>query len=294
MNKRLLGIAAMLVVIFLSACQKELSIEDGTGTTTLGSFRAKINGVQWEADSIKTALIQGGVIVLYGSSRDNKSMLLRVADSGVHNYTLHTQSMTNVGVYTDSAVSALAFATNQWSVAGSYGNLNVTSIDTVHKTISGTFSMKVYRQMDSLQRTITEGVFANIPYTASVPPPAATDSFMVKINGIDFVYNQLVGISAFGKISISFSMGAAPTVGITVPDTAVPGSHPFDILNYIGQYNPSTTVFLGADTGTITILEHNLVTKRIRGNFNFLANTVFTHLPPSAQLSQGYFSVKYN
>ncbi|HSN61324.1 MAG TPA: DUF6252 family protein [Ferruginibacter sp.] len=301
MIKNLLGLMVVVSVIAFSACQKELSDPNGTvpvtptvpGTGT-GNFSAKIDGVQWVANNIKTATRQGGVLVLYGSASDKKSMILRVADSGVHNYSLHTTSASNVGAYTDSAISPNSFATNQWGAAGNYGNLNVSSIDTVNKTISGTFNMKVYRQFDNLQRDITGGVFTNIPYSTSPPPLSGTDSFRVKIAGVSFTYNLLIGYSAFGNISVSASQGAAPTVGITVPDNVTPGAYPFDIFTHIGQYNPSSSVFLGADTGTVTILEHNTVTKRIRGNFHFLANTVFTHLPPNVQLTEGYFSVKYN
>ena len=296
MIKHLLGIIAIFSIFAFSACQKEITSENGTNPTpgTQGNFRAKIDGVQWVANNIKTATRQGGVLVLYGSASDKKSILIRVADSGVHNYSLHTSSASNAGVYTDSAISPNGFATNQWNVEGNYGNLNVTSIDTVNKTISGTFSMQVYRQFDSLQRTITEGVFTNISYSTEPPPLSGTDSFRVKVAGVPFTYNILGGFSAFGRISVTASQGAAPSVGITVPDTAIPGTYAFDVFTNIGQYNPSSTVFLGADTGSVTILEHNTLTKRIRGNFHFLANTVFTNLPPNVQLTEGYFSVKYN
>jgi hypothetical protein len=298
MLKQLSGIVVIVSVILFSACQKEIFSETGTSNppppVVQGSFFAKIGSVQWVANNITSATRQGGVLVLYGSATDKKSMLLRVADSGVHNYSLHSGSISNVAVFTDSATSPNAFASNQWAVAGNYGNLNVTSIDTVNKTISGTFNMQVYRQMDSQQRTITEGVFTNISYSTAPPPLSGTDSFRVKVAGIDFTYNLLTGISVFGRISVSASQGAAPTVGITVPDNVTVGTYPFDVFTNIGQYNPSASVFLGADSGSVTILEHNTVTKRIRGNFHFLANTVFTHLPPNVQLTAGYFSVKYN
>jgi len=294
MIKRLAGFITVLSIIIFSACQKEITAEDGTLPVAQGSFRAKINGVQWEANSIKAASRDGGVIVLYGLNTDKKSILLRVADSGVHNYALHSESMSNVGIFIDSAVSPFAFTTNQWNVQGNYGNLNITSIDAAKKTMSGTFSLQVFKALDSTQRTITEGVFTNIPYATQPPAPSATDSFRVKINGVNFSYNLLVGIKAFGKINVSASQGAAPTVGLSLPDTITVGKRSFDLFDLIGQYNPSTSVFLAADTGSVTILEHNTVTKRIRGNFHFLANTVLTHLPPNVQLTEGYFSIKYN
>jgi Family of unknown function (DUF6252) len=291
------GLACLLVVVsvvIFSACQKEITPEDGPVSVTQGAFRAKINGVQWDANGIKTASRQDGVIVLYGTNTDKKSILLRVADSGVHNYSLHSASMSNVGVFTDSAVSPIAFTSNQWNVPGNYGNLTITSIDTVNKTMSGTFSMQVFKSIDSTQRTISDGVFTNIVYSTQPPAPSATDSFRVKVAGVNFSYNLLAGIKAFGRINISASQGSAPTVGLSLPDTISVGQYSFNVFDYIGQYNPSTSVFLAADTGSVTILEHNIVSKRIRGNFHFLANTVFTHLPPNVPLTEGYFSIKYN
>ena len=294
MKKHLAGFLVLVSILIFSACQKEISPEVGTAPIASGSFKAKINGVQWEANSIKTATMQDGVIVLYGLNTDKKSILLRVADSGVHNYAFHSESMSNAGLFIDSAVSPFAFTTNQWDVEGNYGNLNITSIDTVRKTMSGTFSMQVYKNFDDTQRTITEGSFTKIVYTTQPPALSNTDSFRVKIAGLNFSYNLLTGINVFGRINVAASQGVAPAVGLSLPDTIKVGQHSFDSFDHIGQYNPSASLFLAADTGSVTILEHNIVTKRIRGNFHFLANTAFTHLPPNINLTEGYFSVKYN
>ena len=294
MKKHLAGFLVLVSILIFSACQKEISPEVGTAPIASGSFKAKINGVQWEANSIKTATMQDGVIVLYGLNTDKKSILLRVADSGVHNYAFHSESMSNAGLFIDSAVSPFAFTTNQWDVEGNYGNLNITSIDTVRKTMSGTFSMQVYKNFDDTQRTITEGSFTKIVYTTQPPALSNTDSFRVKIAGLNFSYNLLTGINVFGRINVAASQGVAPAVGLSLPDTIKVGQHSFDSFDHIGQYNPTASLFLAADTGSVTILEHNIVTKRIRGNFHFLANTAFTHLPPNINLTEGYFSVKYN
>lgn len=294
MKKHLAGFLVLVSILIFSACQKEISPEVGTAPIASGSFKAKINGVQWEANSIKTATMQDGVIVLYGLNTDKKSILLRVADSGVHNYAFHSESMSNAGLFIDSAVSPFAFTTNQWDVEGNYGNLNITSIDTVRKTMSGTFSMQVYKNFDDTQRTITEGSFTKIVYTTQPPALSNTDSFRVKIAGLNFSYNLLTGINVFGRINVAASQGVAPAVGLSLPDTIKVGQHSFDSFDLIGQYNPTASLFLAADTGSVTILEHNIVTKRIRGNFHFLANTAFTHLPPNINLTEGYFSVKYN
>ncbi|MEP6676081.1 MAG: DUF6252 family protein [Ferruginibacter sp.] len=299
------GLILSSLFVFYS-CQKELSYNPGTsgtgtggGTTppaSTGTFKAKIDGVQWEANVIKTASIQAGVIAVYGYSSDRKNMILRVADSGVHNYTFNVNSASNAGAYTDSAVNNFAFVTNQWSDNADHGTMNVTKIDVVNKLISGTFTMDVKQAISGLSRNITEGVFTDISYATTLPPPSSTDTFRVKVDGVDFNYSVLFGYSGLGTISISASgaSGNPPTVAVTVPSVVVPGNYAFDLINYSGQYNTSSTTFLGADTGHVQIIEHDIANKRIRGNFNFRAAPLFgTGTTPNFQLTQGYFSVKY-
>lgn len=304
MKKFILSVLALVSIIGYYGCQKELSFDSsGTGTgggtgggggTTTGSFKAKINGTQWEANNIKSATIQNGVIVVYGSSTDKKSILLRVADRGVATYQFHDTSMSDVAAYVDSTFNPNAFATNQWQNSSNHGTMSITKIDTTRKLISGTFNINVKQQLTNTDRTITEGVFTDISYTTTPPPLNSTDTFKVKIDGVDFNYNLLVGISTFGMVSVSASAngGTGPTVGITMPSTVVPGNYAFDLFTYVGQYNPNSTTFLQADTGHVQVLEHNTLTKRIRGNFNFFAKPL-TGATPTAQLTQGYFSVKY-
>jgi hypothetical protein len=309
-NRILIAVAA--IALFMS-CQKEIDFTDPitppgpvdtTGTPPVitppantGTFTAVIDGTPFTADMIRTAHIEAGVIVLLGMNSSKKSMLIRVADSGVHSYILPTETISNVGTFTDSTITPIAaFTTNSWATAGSYGNLNITSIDTVNKKMSGTFNMKVYRAVGDLQRNITTGVFTDITYTtvADVPPPNSTDSFRVKIDGVNFNYTTLTGFDLFGMINLSASnSGGYPTVGISVPSTVTPGTHAFSIASYVGLYNISSSLMSAADTGSVTILEHNTATKRIRGNFHFLANKAFTNDPPDYQLTEGYFSVKY-
>src|SRR5687767_1603755 len=111
--RKLFVIAVAILAICFSACQREFLPDDNNPNST-GTFRAKIDGVQWEALNVKTATRQADVIVLLGSTSNNKTILLRVADSGVHNYSFHTQSMSNVAAFVDSTENPYAYATNQW------------------------------------------------------------------------------------------------------------------------------------------------------------------------------------
>ena len=283
-----------------SSCQKEFFISDvDSSLITLpnspgsGSFTATIDGSKFVADKLAAAAIASGVIALTGLSANGEQIVLRVADSSVHQYTLNIGSATNAGVY--SKDTAYAFATNQGNSADqSGGTMTVTSIDTAKKTLSGTFSMKVYRQFDGKQKIITDGVFKNISYqTVAIPPANASDTFRVKVDGVDFPVFSVTGISVFGKINISASnQDVSKTVGISVPSGATVGTYTFSTFgpDYIGQYNVGTS-YMSASSGTITIVEHNTTTKRIRGTFNMNAAEIMGS--KTATLTEGYFSKSY-
>lgn len=299
--KTLIASLLLLSAVSLISCQKNY---DPYGTLNLpptsgGSFVAKIDGAEWVATNVRLAQRAAGVIVIYGTS-PLKSLVFRVADSGVHSYALTSPATSNVAAWTDStsvtSQGQAAFSSNSWDVDGNYGTLNITSIDTVKKTMSGTFTVKVNRQIDSMKRTFTEGSFTNIPFTdGTTPPVSGKDSFRVKINDTAFTYNALLGYDINKMINLSATSlpSGVPTVGLSFPDTIKAGTYAFSSFDYIGQYNPTASLFLAADTGHFTIIEHNLVTKRIRGTFNFLANGAFTHAPPNKYLTEGYFSIGY-
>lgn len=282
------------------SCQKEFTLTGADSTritqpVVTGSFTAKIDGVPFTANKVAAASRALNVIAITGQSTDGQSIVLRVADSGVHVYSLDINSVSNAGAYTKD--SSTAFLTNQGNNGNeSGGTLSITSIDTANKTMSGTFSMKVYRSFDQAQKVITEGIFINISYvTQPLPPANATDTFRVKINGVQFPVYSITGISAFGTINlVANDQSSTQTVGISMPATVTAGSYTFTpfALDYIGQYNIDSS-YLMANSGTLTIIEHNTTTKRIRGNFSFSAAEVPGIGTKTADLTAGYFSLTY-
>lgn len=301
--KYLIGFLFILALSFgNSSCQKEFFIDDiDSSLFTLpnqpgisGSFVATIDGVKFTADKVSAASMSLGVIALTGISNAGESITLRVADSGVHMYALDIGSASNVGAY--SKDSEFAFATNQGdSPEQSGGTLSVTSINTDKKTISGKFSMNVYRQYDGKQKKITEGVFKDISYeTEPLPPANAKDTFRVKVDGTAFPVYSIAAFNLFNMISISANdQAAGKTIGLTMPSGVKAGTYDLSPFGpeFIGQYNPTSTTYLSASSGKIIILEHNVSAKRIKGNFNFEAKELLGDT--KANLTEGYFSVTY-
>ena len=292
----------LLVFIGIStdSCQKKFTLDSVDSTLIVppavtGNFTAKIDGAEFIANKAAAASRSLHVIAITGQSVDGQTITLRVADSGVHVYSLSVNSVSNVGGYTkDSSTAFLTIQGNNGSESG--GTLAITSIDATKKTMSGTFSMTVYRGYDLARKIISEGVFTNISYaTQPLPPASSTDSFLVTINGAQFPVYSITGISAFGTINIAANdQSATHSVGITMPANITAGTYNFTpfALDYIGQYNIDSA-YLMADSGTLRILENNTSTRRIWGYFSFSAAELPGAGTQVAELSNGYFSIAY-
>jgi hypothetical protein len=148
----------------LFACHKYTSMENGNGLPA--DMLATINGTFWEAaDSTQTAVVSTGGITISGISTDGQEVSITLNDTIVGLYVLN-QTSACLAVYANlDSVGSYAYSTNQGSdTAQAGGTVNVTSINTAGRTISGIFSFKVYRNSDGSQKNITGGVFYNIPY----------------------------------------------------------------------------------------------------------------------------------
>jgi|GEM_PF-241975 len=281
-------------------CAFSVTVAPGAIPVT-GDFRAKIEGVQWVADKYAQCARMNNIINITGLGLDKKTITITIQDSGVHNYTLAWDNTSlGAGAYQDSALADItAFTSNAGtSPSQAGGNVNITSINEVTKTMSGTFSFKAVRQITGETRTITEGVFNNIPYITSLPPTASTDTFNVKIDGVAFSPVSVFGIKntiGLSNIAISGSdASGTKTVGVYFPVDVTPGTYTIGIAfsDYFGQYNINSTTYLSSTTGTLEILFHDPATKRVRGRFNFSAELFPTGGSP-AQLTEGYFAVTY-
>jgi hypothetical protein len=282
------------LIVFLSSCQKEL--DDTGGGSVSGNFKAKIDGTWWVANKSATANKTFGFITLTGISSDKKALRILLLDSGVHNYTVDPGSV-NTAIFIDSSLATITtFTSNQATLPG---QVNITAIDTANKTMSGTFSFKVHNQSDTTEKNFTEGSFTNISYSSSLPIGGnPTDTFQVKIGTASLWSAPVVlGIGTGGQLAITGSdPTASRSVAILMSSTITPGNYNFSLTGTtLGIYTPDADPnnIKISSLGILTILEHNVATKRIRGNFNFTASDIMNPLN-FVLLTQGYFSVTYN
>jgi hypothetical protein len=283
-------------VLGLFACRKETSIENQVALS--GDFRAQINGVQWiAADATKGASMLAGLINITGISSDNKQLSITLTDTIPGVYTLN-QTSSSYAAYADNDSSDIyAFSTNQGSdTTQAGGQVTITQIDAVNKTLTGTFSFKVYRDIDSHQKTITSGVFYKLPYVTSLPPASNSDTIQASIDGNKWSAESIDAQSMSGQLIISGSLAnGSQTVGLLMPSDITAGKYnlAFSGATYIGLYNPAPNLALASSTGTMTILGNNSWTHRIWGNFQFTAIDPLALVNASHVISNGYFSVTY-
>ncbi len=310
--KKFLGLLpyiAFSLLFLLPSCQKEVDFnnDDDDNNPVTGDFRAKIDGIQWVADKAAIATRQFGIINISGIGNDDKVITITLEDLGVGTYQLEYTNAQHAGAYSDPASgSPIAFTSNAGadpSEAG--GTLTISAINETTKRMSGTFSFKVIRQTDGARRNITEGVFTDISFAPPPPPPPGNnkDTFRVKIGGVQYDPPTIFGAltPAMPPMPAQLVITGTNTttlkaVGLIMPPDITPGTYTLDFfgLTYIGQYNPDNDPnhSQAATSGTLTILTHNTTTKRIRGTFNFHAETI---LPPviSSELTEGFFAVTY-
>jgi len=287
----------VLVVLVLFSCRKEVSTENPNGRD--GTFTAQIDGVQWSAaDSLKGAAIVAGFINISGISSDHKQLSIILNDTIPGVYTLN-QNTTSVAAYlnTDSA-DLYAYTSNQGSdTAQAGGTVTVTQIDLVNRTITGTFSLNVYRNVDGKQKKMTDGVFFKLPYTSSLPAANKTDTMHAVIDGENWMARSIQASSISNTLIINGSaLNGSQAISLLVPfDIAPGGPYLFDYMQftYTGVYSPVINSTYGSASGTLNILENDPVTGRIRGNFEFLAADPTFQTPKTYQVSNGYFSVQY-
>jgi len=291
----------VLVTVLLFSCSKFKSYENPalTGGDTLGNnglFKATINGISWvSTQTTDTAYAQNGTLTIYGVNNINQSIVINLGGTTIGAYQLNANTV-SIATYVDgNSANINVFTTNQSSdTSQAGGEVTVTDIDTLNNTISGSFQLNVFRSSDGQQKTITQGVFSKIPFTAAPPQQGNADTFYVQIDTASWAPPNIEADSSSGQFVISgASLDGTMSVSLTMPQNITPGSYnlAYSSATYFGQYIPNdSTILESQGNGTLQILENNSITGRLRGNFNFLAQPL-SGSAPSVQLNNGYFSV---
>lgn len=295
-------IYALLVVgcWWMASCKKETSIE--TGSNVSGNFTAVINGIPWAAaQGQEQATVTQGLINITGISVNSQEISISIVDSGTGVYVLNGQSPSLAAYDNLDSANLGAFTTSQSSdTAKSGGTVTITNIDPVHQTVTGTFSFNVYRSVDGQERTITSGVFNQIPYTSSLPAGSPTDTVTAAIDGGDWAGQSTQASVLDGTLTIVGALSnGSQSIALIFPAGAAAGTYSLTangvIPSYIAVYDVVANGINSADPGTsgsITILANNTSTQRMSGTFQFIT-TDPNVANSNHSITNGYFSVYY-
>jgi hypothetical protein len=285
----------------LVSCTKEESQETPVHTSPgSGSFYATIDGSAWQGDSIQQAVVTSGIVTItgIGKTQDEISIVLPALQKGV--YAVNSQSV-GFALYTNTQnVSAEPYLSNtSTDPAKAGGTVGLTVIDTVNKTISGTFQFKLFQGTSAGTKIVENGVFTNIPYSVSDIPTGPTgngdgDSLSANIENVFWSASQVFASATSGQLIIGgFSGDGQPSLDLLMPDSVSPGTYTLDLGGgYSAAYNSTQlAVFQALGNGSLTIAENDMVNKHIKGTFSFVGQSPTD--ASTANVTSGYFSVNY-
>ena len=148
---------------------------NGGGTTTEGNFTAIIDGVNFSADAIVATLVNtasfGNALSMTGVKSSGQYIGIQISNPSVGTFVAnnnsdpqHTITLSYLENLNSSDIFS-AYNTYTATTPTPTGTITISSIDTVNRKISGTFSFDGYLLTSSTPvKHITNGVFNNITY----------------------------------------------------------------------------------------------------------------------------------
>ncbi|HEY4965756.1 MAG TPA: DUF6252 family protein [Puia sp.] len=290
------NLLAAALFLFVS-CSKEMSKELSHNVViTQGNFYATVDGNQWNADSLQLILVNNNGVTISGLSKTGAEISILIPEFKTGTYTLNASSLpfsfyVNVfGNLTD------VYYSNSGSAAGT---VTIASIDTLNHLVSGSFQFTLVNPSDNSTKSVTSGIFSYVPYSGgsgnSTPPPVSTDTLKANADGNPFSPFQITTNVASNQLVIAGITTDGTTMALLMPANITIGSYNLDFGTgiYIGIYNPPgvTIGLVSQANGTLNIISHDVVAKRIIGTFSFIATPISSGTPVT--ITEGYFSVSY-
>jgi len=157
--KKIISKVTLLVlftgVLLISSCEKD---------NPLGyKMTATIDGSSFNS-LVTLAYIQDNKMIIEGTSVNGKIIVLTVSGINPGTYALSANPPLTqfAAVYKESATVSTE---DTWASVS--GNISLTSVDTNAKTISGTFSVKMKKDLTNTTLEISNGSFTAVKYTGN-------------------------------------------------------------------------------------------------------------------------------
>lgn len=293
--KLIAGLFLIFAAFTLSSCENEpidSAIDLGDFENPTGGpmvFKSDISGVTWNATEAQ-ALVGGNFISINAVKADGSTFAFLVEAASAGTYPANT----NILAYTPAASEYGYWSVNFENESENTGSITISNIDTVHKTISGTFSFKGYWSDTTVTSILpvqfTNGVFTNVPY---ITQAETTNNFFAKVDGTEFVDVDImaatIDISGQEYISLAADTASGDDMTISVRSNLATGT--YNITGDIAADKVQTICTLGGTeyhgmSGSITITSKTA--DRIKGTFHYV-----TDGSPTKNVTEGSFDVMY-
>ncbi|UPT70194.1 MAG: DUF6252 family protein [Flavobacterium sp. JAD_PAG50586_2] len=252
-------------------------------------FKADFGGETWTS-TVAQALISGNFISIGATKADGSTFSFLVESNSVGTYPANT----NILAYTPAGSEYGYWSVNFANEAENTGSITITNINTVNKTISGTFTYKgFWSDLDNtsiIPVDFTNGVFTNVPY---ITQTETGDTFFAKVGGTEFadvdILTVITDINGQEFISVGAQTAALDDMTISVRSSLTTGTYPItgDIaVDNVQAICTMNSVEQQAVSGSITIISKTA--DHIKGTFQYVTNgtSPFT-------VTEGAFDVDY-
>lgn len=158
MKKIVYVVMLSLLTISFNSCDKDDSVNDILSSVIKSSMTCEIDGASWSSVTRITKL-KSGAFIIAGTSITGQVLTVTINGDTEGDYELSLLSQSCLATYTLDASNL-----SETSVSKS-GSVSLTDVDTVNKTISGTFNFVLIDSSLILNTTITDGTFSELTYT---------------------------------------------------------------------------------------------------------------------------------
>ncbi len=269
---------AVITALTFSSCQNEaldsdlLNIETPPPASGPALFKVDFGGQTFTATTAM-AQIQDNNINISGIRGTNGEIVNLTVAGGVTPGT-YTQASQ---MYLPSAAAGVFYTNLDVIGGGLNGSVTITNINTVARTVSGTFNFTGH-YADFTQNlppvVFSNGVFENVPYTGEVPGtnpnPDTTKYFRAKVNGTMINFANVIGFNLMDTYRLA-GTNIDNSMSISVPQTITVGTYPLgeDLTGVTAGYIPGSgqDAYYSIDGGSIVIT--SVSNGWIKGKFAF-------------------------
>lgn len=270
-------------------------LNDGNNNNNNGQpgLTATFNNQNFTATGFQ-AIKTGGAMIIQGFRTNGSNFTFAL--SGTTTGTYLANDINHMIYYQPAGTDFVYWGYHPSDASANTGAVVITNIDTVNKTISGTFQFTGFwsNTDDNLPSiSFTNGVFNNIPYTEDA---IGDDVFTATVNGQNFDTNLIsTGEAGSGSQNFIFVAGIdvnGNVINVNMKSDLGPGTYSItgntssDDVQLAYQI-PSQDFEAFATSGSVTIIEKT--DERIKGTFN----GTITGGGATYQITNGTFDVEY-